>query len=108
MSRNIFGWSLPPGVTSRMIDEACGAELPCETCGRGTDSCICPECPICGEAGNVYCYDENHLTYNTDQNIGRALFHIHELETQLDTERYVLETLLEQKERESSDNGSKA
>ena len=25
MSRSPFGWSLPPGVTDRMIDEAAGA-----------------------------------------------------------------------------------
>jgi hypothetical protein len=24
MSRSVFGWSLPPGVTDRMIDEAAG------------------------------------------------------------------------------------
>ena len=26
MNRSIFGWSLPPGVTDRMIDEAAGGD----------------------------------------------------------------------------------
>ena len=28
MTRNIFGWSLPPGVSQRMIDEAYGGGDP--------------------------------------------------------------------------------
>jgi hypothetical protein len=52
----IFGWSLPPGVTNRMIDEAYGREEPCEVCGQWPDDCICPECPICGEYGRSGCY----------------------------------------------------
>jgi hypothetical protein len=30
MTRNVFGWDLPPGVTQRMIDEAVGADDPTE------------------------------------------------------------------------------
>ena len=26
MSRSVFGWSLPPGVTNRMIEEAAGGD----------------------------------------------------------------------------------
>lgn len=26
MSKNVFGWDLPPGVTQRMIDESAGAD----------------------------------------------------------------------------------
>ena len=55
MSRGMFGWSLPPGVSSRMIDEAYGVEVPCEVCGQW--DCICPECPVCEEVGNPVCYD---------------------------------------------------
>lgn len=52
----IFGWSLPPGVSHRMIDEAMGVDQPCECCGKMVDDCICPECPKCGEYGNPDCY----------------------------------------------------
>jgi len=57
MSRSMFGWSLPPGVTSRMIDEAYGREEPCQICGLWPDDCICPECPVCGSFGDPACYD---------------------------------------------------
>jgi hypothetical protein len=54
---HLFGWSLPPGVTGRMIDEAFGREEPCQVCGQWEDDCVCPECPTCGEFGNPACYD---------------------------------------------------
>lgn len=55
MSRNPFGWSLPPGVTDRMIEEAMGGDedLYCTTCdgagyfGNGDDyevDSVCPDC----------------------------------------------------------------
>jgi hypothetical protein len=56
MSRNVFGWDLPPGVTQRMIDDQFGTEAPCDVCGKWADDCICPECPVCGEYGNPACY----------------------------------------------------
>jgi hypothetical protein len=28
MTRNVFGWDLPPGVTQRMIDESIGGDEP--------------------------------------------------------------------------------
>jgi hypothetical protein len=49
----LFGWSLPPGVTSRMIDEAMGAEGPCAVCGESVDKCKCPECPECSDVGCI-------------------------------------------------------
>lgn len=51
MSRSIFGWSLPPGVTQRMIDEQAGADrFYCEKCDKEltTDEevrmGVCEEC----------------------------------------------------------------
>lgn len=76
-----FGWSLPPGVTSRMIDEAYGVEGPCECCGKMVDDCICPECPKCGEYGNPDCYTSlgnfkapkgHGMEYNDEQLAGQA------------------------------------
>lgn len=61
------GWNLPPGCTSRMIDEAMGAECPCEMCGRWADDCLCPECPKCGEYGNPHCYREHGLVCSAIQ-----------------------------------------
>jgi hypothetical protein len=52
-----FGWSLPPGVSQRMIDDAYGQEAPCAVCGQGIDDCICPECPHCQTIGDLECYD---------------------------------------------------
>lgn len=42
-----FGWSLPPGVTDRMIDEAAGSTLWfCSSCGQeNTDQdAYCTQC----------------------------------------------------------------
>ena len=56
-----FGWSLPPGVSHRDIDEAAGAEGPCAVCCRPVDDCKCPECPRCGEQGNERCYRDTKV-----------------------------------------------
>ncbi len=48
--RNPFGWSLPPGVTDRMIDEAAGSDIKwlwfCSSCGQeNTDQdAYCTQC----------------------------------------------------------------
>jgi hypothetical protein len=52
----VTGFNLPPGVTTRMIDEAAGADQPCEVCGHFVDDCICPECEQCGQIGDPACY----------------------------------------------------
>lgn len=65
MSR-MFGWSLPPGVTQRMIDEQC-EDGPCAVCGRSIDACLCPECPTCGAQGDPSCYDHHDLTRSAFQ-----------------------------------------
>jgi hypothetical protein len=74
--RSVFGWSLPPGVTSRMIDEAAGVDQPCGVCAMDPADCCCPECPKCGEQGNPACYtingDARHsLTLNKEQALSR-------------------------------------
>lgn len=50
---SIFGSSLPPGC-HRLPDEE--PDPPCDVCGKDIDWCVCPECPICGETGNIKCY----------------------------------------------------
>lgn len=103
-----FGWSLPPGVTSKMLDEAVGAEHPCETCGEFTSDCICPECPQCHCIGDPGCYIMGFLDYTTTQLVGQARLHITQLESQLDSARYALAQYLTQLEKETKgDNGPK-
>lgn len=87
MTRSIFGWSLPPGVSMRDIDPP---EFPCLVCGHMSESCICPECPDCGVCGDPDCYDRGHpsdypaaevqLQRNEAQILGRALRDEQELE----------------------------
>lgn len=31
-------------------------DFPCDVCGKRADDCICPECPVCGEYGDMRCY----------------------------------------------------
>ena len=39
----------------------------CEVCGRTPESCVCPECPTCGEIGNPRCYQEHGLERTEEQ-----------------------------------------
>lgn len=76
----IFGWSYPPGCNSVPGDEP---DPPCEVCGGldltmkaverpGHMHCICEECPVCGEVGNMKCYDANgHGMVMMDEQIQR-------------------------------------
>jgi hypothetical protein len=50
---SIFGWSLPPGCGTLPGEED---EPPCEVCGKFSEDCICPECPVCGCHGDPKCY----------------------------------------------------
>lgn len=33
----------------------------CEVCQRDASHCVCPECPVCGAAGDVLCYADHGL-----------------------------------------------
>jgi hypothetical protein len=57
--RSIFGWDLPPGVSMRDLDPP---ECPCDVCGRLSNDCICPECPICDVPGDPGCYLDGSYT----------------------------------------------
>ena len=49
------GWNMPPGCSRVPGDEP---EPPCEVCGRPSEDCICPECPVCGSQGDPGCYED--------------------------------------------------
>jgi hypothetical protein len=66
----IFGWDLPPGCSMSDIDPP---SCPCPVCGRDSDGgCICPECPKCGDYGNVRCYEQHGLVRTPEQIASRA------------------------------------
>jgi hypothetical protein len=74
-----FGWSYPPGCTGTPYDE----DIWCEVCGGNPDiepdkegGCICPECPVCGEAGNPDCYADGHLQMTQAQAEQKVKFEI--------------------------------
>lgn len=56
MRDRIFGWSLPPGCGTLP-----GEDDYCEVCEREAGDCICPECPVCGVAGDPDCYVNGHM-----------------------------------------------
>ena len=114
-----FGWSLPPGVTQRMIDEAYGGdEGPCQCCGHDPADCICPECSTCGEQGNLNCYKEpplmqialakynvsrkphHGLKFSREQQIGQAKMRIAALKEQVQDEEMTLAYLEEHPEED--------
>lgn len=67
------GWNMPPGCFGTPYDEPIP---PCEVCGGLEEECICPQCPICKQYGNLRCYDDvlhNHGLKRTQEQIaGRA------------------------------------
>lgn len=90
--RSAFGWSLPPGVTNRMIEEAYGEDGPCQCCGRDPADCVCPECQVCGEQGNPKCYEHSHggeltLKFNKAQRMGQSRMRVDGLQLQIGDEQ---------------------
>jgi hypothetical protein len=71
-------FNLPPGTTSRMIDEAAGVECPCDMCGHSVDDCVCPECKCCGTLGDPACYRDHGLVQTEAQVTGRAWADLHQ------------------------------
>ena len=92
MTRSMFGWSLPPGCTQRMIDEAYGDDRPCECCGYDPAECICQECPVCNATGDPQCYDKkahsryHHMAYGKEQLIGQTRMKIAALQDEISAE----------------------
>lgn len=84
--------NLPPGVTDAMIERHFDPGQ-CECCGRHADDCICPECPVCGQAGNPYCYDHGHLKPTYEQVLGAQRARIARAQDNLDTEKMYLQWL---------------
>lgn len=62
---NKFGWSYPPGVSQLPWDDV---QNLCEVCLGNPESsneesrCVCPECDICGSAGDPACYAQGTRT----------------------------------------------
>lgn len=81
----VFGWSLPPGVTTLPGEED---EGPCEVCGHSVDSCICEECPVCGEYGNTLCYLEHDMVLSPEQIKGLEAVIDYYAEEKLSMEEY--------------------
>lgn len=55
-----LGWSMPAGAWESTLPGE--EDYYCDICGGipGGDSCKCPECPVCGFAGNPDCVG-NHM-----------------------------------------------
>ena len=50
--------------------------LVCDVCGGDPegDDCICPECPVCGSAGEPGCYENHGLVRSEGQIAGLKAF----------------------------------
>lgn len=100
-----FGWSLPPGVSHRMIDESLGLDEPCECCGKFEDDCICEECPKCGEYGDPKCYkgyfkEDHGMEYSKEQLAGQK-----ELADEIEADRMRDDALYEEYMLENKQDG---
>lgn len=45
----------------------------CEVCGQDLDNCVCPECPVCGSAGDPGCYCGHGLIRTEEQKFLREV-----------------------------------
>lgn len=79
MSRNIFGWDLPPGCSHGDIERQ-SESGPCGVCFKLDDACICPECPVCETIGDPKCYQGHGLERSLDQRISAAEFYVRRAE----------------------------
>jgi len=66
-----------------MIEEQAGAFDKCPVCALPVDSCICPECPKCEEAGDPACYKKHGLKLNKAQLMSRSRQKINDLQDQI-------------------------
>jgi len=48
----------------------------CEVCCGNSDTCICPECPICETYGDPICYTEHGLKRSIIQIVRHDNFHV--------------------------------
>jgi predicted ATP-dependent serine protease len=82
------GWNMPPGVNERDIPG--NEDYVCECCGHESADCICQECPVCEEYGNLECYKKGHLKFNKMQLIGQARMRVSRIQDQIaDEESYI-------------------
>lgn len=44
-------------------------ERPCDVCG--TEDCLCPACPTCGDHGNPKCYRDHGMVLTPEQEASR-------------------------------------
>lgn len=60
----IFGWNYPPGCSGPPDEDPI-----CQVChgNYDADECICPECHVCGEAGDPYCYGAHGMVRSQAQ-----------------------------------------
>jgi hypothetical protein len=71
-----------------------GGDFPCAVCGGFLgESCICPECPVCGDTGNPYCYRFHGLVHTVEQ------------VKQLSERKAALRAVFDEYERELVDKG---
>ena len=107
MREGIFGWSLPPGVTSSMLPGNSSYDEQCTQCGNHLDNCVCPECSECGDVGNPDCYDPSHKYYHgmklNDEQIDGLVLAQERLYWLLEAERMVEDTYFQDYE-ESAEN----
>jgi hypothetical protein len=67
MTRNIFGWSYPPGAAGDPNAPWNQVDPPCAICGRVVGDCICLTCSCCEGVGDPVCYAQHGLVRSAFQ-----------------------------------------
>jgi len=84
-----FGWSLPPGVSTR--DLPGNEDETCAVCFKQPDDCVCDECKVCFEFGNPRCHKEHGMKLNKAQLVARHEYLLHRAEAKVKETKTELE-----------------
>lgn len=99
-----FGWSYPPGAANDPNAPYNQEDGACDICGNPVDSCLCPECPVCGAYGDPICYEDHGLMMSIEQEHQKAQAdRIAREEAEADA-RYAAEWEAEKKVEKSHEN----
>lgn len=74
----------------------------CKICGNSCFDCVCPECVVCGEAGNPECIDKHMRSDSWRVNI-KDYMHLLKLVDELEKQNEILSIELQIKQEKETE-----